>query len=406
VRLAVIASLFLALAAPARADRIHISAGFAFELPDLGAPWELEDNGVYATASWGERTPELRLFLFAASHDDSLDHAQRELASELETIGAELDGKPTPFTVLSAKPEKIADAQAIVGEIDWGGTKLAYALVQRDKRIAILIAAPRDGIYERGRSNFRATLRALEPTPAGAISRDVLPSLPPLAAVREVTATSTYADKRGMYAPWRTLVYDQTNDATGTIVPTTAWCEGKPDAGIGETLTIRLARPTPISRIRIAAGVWLTPQLFDSNNHITALEVALDGKTVKVAPPGKREWTAVAVGAPVSTIAIRIAAVDRGKMNDSCLSAIVLERDGEVVVPVRGIDGAALDELPRALAKLLHDHPVKRVPKDDHPLSIRPGDPATIVVESPGEHTTRWNMQWKAGAWHLLSVDR
>src|SRR5689334_7046092 len=117
----------------------------------------------------------------------------------------------------------------------------------------------------------------VRPTAPAPASRTELPKLPEVIAVREVTATSTFADKsrRDAYAAWRVLVYEQEADQSASVsIPATAWCEGKPDEGVGEAITIALAAPARLDAIRIAAGVWKTPKLFTTNNQIAALEVA------------------------------------------------------------------------------------------------------------------------------------
>src|SRR3954462_5640144 len=86
-----------------------------------------------------------------------------------------------------------------------------------------------------------------------------------------VTATSTYDDKKhDGYAAWRTVAYELhgPGDPTHEPMPWPAWCEATSDAGIGETLTITFAEPTRIERVKIAAGVWRTKQLFAANNQI------------------------------------------------------------------------------------------------------------------------------------------
>jgi hypothetical protein len=358
----------LAVTAPAaRADQLRHPAGFTFTLPEIGTSWEQQRNDDFVTLSEGADTlPELTIFVFAASTHPGplpkLDELKASLEGELaaydSAIDAALLGIKTvkPFKVLDAKPEKVGDAQALVGQATLHGLKAGFAIVQRNGRSLVLVGVPKDGVFDRGMSSFRAVVRGLEPLAATAPGRDVVPNLPQLVGIREVTASSTFKDKRDLYAPWRTLSYEQVDDKTGAraphYVPKTAWCEGKADEGLGETLTIHLAVPTKLDQIRVATGVWLSQRFFDTNNQITALDVTVDGKVTTVKPPAQREWTSIAVDRPVSTITMKIAAVHKGKMNDSCLSAIELVRGGEALIPMLGFDGPAADELPRALAKL------------------------------------------------------
>jgi hypothetical protein len=285
-----------------------------------------------------------------------------------------------------------------------------------------------------------------------------LPKLPDLIAIRDITATSTFADKKGMYAAWRTVGYDGVLDAkTQVYLPTTAWCEGKPDEGIGEGVTLTFAAPTRIDEISIAAGVWKSEQLFASNNRITSLDLVVDGKATTVHPAATREWLDVPIGREVSTISIKIAAVTKGKMNDSCLSGISLVRKSGDYATVIGVDAHAIAELPRVITKLnqtlgandlagldkLVDFPftlykvkhasVKSLevacrrqeaagtfdsatPTCPAPLSMRPGDdrvafvsspePATVEIAFPGQRDVQdvWRLRWHDGAWHLSAI--
>jgi hypothetical protein len=190
---------------------------------------------------------------------------------------------------------------------------------------------------------------------AGRASADTpFPDLPKdVVLVKDVTATSTYADKHDAYAAWRALAYETHGGGMdgSPVVLWSAWCEGKPDEGVGEALTIRLAAPTKLDQIKIAAGVWRTDKLFRANNQITALEVTLDGKPQTVKPKGKT-WTAVKVGRAVSTIVVKLTGVKKGKMNDSCIAGIDLVRASDSLPIVIGVDAKAWAALPGAIRAL------------------------------------------------------
>ncbi|MGE0399070.1 MAG: hypothetical protein AB7T06_20335 [Kofleriaceae bacterium] len=182
-----------------------------------------------------------------------------------------------------------------------------------------------------------------------------LPKLGPFAAIKEITASSTFVDKskRDLYGAWRVLEYELTDPMAG--VPRTAWCEGKPDEGIGEGITITFLAPTKLRQIDIAAGVWLTEKLYKANNRITSLAISIDGSAPKkVAPPAEHgEWLEVPIGKAVTTIKIAIDAVTKGKMNDSCISAVSLMGDGDLALEaVRGLDAKAVAALPAAYAAI------------------------------------------------------
>jgi hypothetical protein len=445
MRLWIAALAVIGAATPARADQIRHPAGFKFKLPDIGTPWEQDKRSeLIIVNDASDKVPELHVVIFPVSNPRlGLEEIKRNLDGELSNWDTYVEKtlieteKVRPFKVLDAKPEQIADAQALVGHATMGGLKAGFAIVQRKGAALILIGVPKGGIYERGMRTFMAIVHGLQPLGPNDISRDLLPSLPGLAGIRDVTATSTYDDKRNHYDVRRVVAYDALEDKTpgqeGKFVPRTGWCEGKPDEGIGETVTIQLAAPTRLDEIRIAAGVWRTQKLFESNNRITSLDVLLDGKKTTIAPPAKREWTSVAVGASVSTIVLRIAAVAKGKMNDSCLTAIELVRDGETLTPLLGVDGAAAESLPRALATLqtaldkksgleplldktmaarcakekFRCYPARVDPNDYRPALVDGNKPGIVEVTFPShtEQVDVWRLQWQGGAWRLQAVD-
>jgi len=405
----VLGLLVVGAAGPARADQIRHPSGFTFALPDVGESWEQEPrDSLYVVSVGGDADPELQVFVFpppdttVREHNRertlTLDEMKQSLASEAKQAGVRpSDEKLKTLVVVDGRKEHIADAEAMIGQVKVNGQKAGYAIVQRGDRFIVLIGVPRSGIYERGMSNFRAVVHGLERAggSAGSVSRDVLPNLPGVVGIRDVGATSTYRDRKDRYAAWRTVVYEQVNGG-GQQVPRTAWCEGKPDEGVGETVTIRLAAPTRLDQIRIAAGVWLNQKLFAENNRITALDVTVDGKTTRVAPPSGRDWASVDVGRSVSTIAVKIAAVKKGKMNDSCLSGIDLVSGGRSLVALLGVDGAAAAALPGALAKLQQELAADGPPASleallDFPFSVR--DSGSVSAGAPPAVKVR---SWKA----------
>jgi hypothetical protein len=365
--------------AVAHADQIKHPAGFTFELPKIGAAWEQEPRGdLIAVSDESTTLPELQIFVFPAKKEGSLAEIEGRLASELARPGVSLAGDPVKTIKLGqAAGETIADASARLGTATLNGEQAVFAIVQRKGKSLVLVGVPRPGIFERGAANFRAVVHGLQAarsatadrapptaippqatpraTPPAAARTD-LPRLPRVIGIRDVTASSTFADRsrKDLYGAWRTVAFaQQFDEAADLYVPVTAWCEGKPDEGVGETVTITLAAATRIDAIKIAAGVWKSAKLFAANNQITALEVTLDGKTTRVVPAAARTWLEVPIGRPVTTLAIKIAEVKKGKMNDSCLSGIELVQGGEAMSPLTGLDSAAAaTDLPRALAAL------------------------------------------------------
>ena len=189
-----------------------------------------------------------------------------------------------------------------------------------------------------------------------------------LVAVKEVTATSTYAAKKGdkvkdRYAPWRVLAPKQdpkypADPCGGGGGPgyLTAWCEGKPDEGIGEGVTITLADPMVVDSVYLGPGVW-HPKWWKDNNQPTQLEVgASDGRkwTVDV-PAADAEnaeygdpWQGVSQdigGKPIASLTVKIAAVKKGKMNDSCITLMYVAAGETGFLPAIGMSAEAVKAL-------------------------------------------------------------
>lgn len=471
VAIAIIVACTTAHPAKAHADEIKHPSGFAFALPKLGKAWTQETKGnLIVVEDDSDTLPELQIFVFPVKHEGELAEILKQLPSEIVRPGVERLGTAVKSAKLTGTTSKqtIADANAVTGELILDSSdRAAFAVVQRSGHTLILLAIPKDGIYERGVSNFRTVLQGLKrsdpgvkvtPSSSAPSAISSLPKLPDLIAIRDITATSTFADKRGMYAAWRTVGYDAVLDKkTQVYLPTTAWCEGKPDEGIGESVTITFASPTRLDEIGIAAGVWRSAQLFTSNNRITSLDVIVDGKATTVHPATTREWLDVPIGREVSTISIKLGAVTKGKMNDSCLSGISLTRKTGDYATVIGVDAPAVAELPRAIAKLeqtlgagdligldkLVDYPftlykakhssLKSLEAACHrqeaarahdsaeptcpaPLAIRPGDdraafvsspePGTIDIAFPSQRDVQdvWRLRWHDAAWQLTSI--
>jgi len=357
----------------ARADHIRHPSGFTFALPDIGRSWEQEIKGdVIIVNDESDKLPELQVFVLAPRKEGTLEQIAARLGEELARpeVATFAGERIKKVTVTSAKPEAIADAGALVGTATANDDKAVFAIVQRKGRSVILVGIPKEGIFERGASNFRAIVHGLRaaggetarptaapaPPPSRSAPAGALPKLPVVLAARDVTATSTFADPRrpDAYAPWRVIRYGKAvaADEPHDLVPSTAWCEGKPDEGVGEGISIVMAAPTRLDALKIAAGVWKSARLFAGNNQIASLEVSLDGKATTVKVPAERSWVEVPVRASVTTIGLKIATVRKGRMNDSCLSAVDLVRGGEAAVVLLGVDAPAADELPRALARL------------------------------------------------------
>jgi hypothetical protein len=112
----------------------------------------------------------------------------------------------------------------------------------------------------------------------------------------------------------------------------TAWCEGVPGDGVGQTLTLTLDRPRPVTRIGLVNGLARSRELYDKNGRVTRLEVAVDGgrPTVFSVPDEflAREMCFLRLpprSSPLSELTLTIREVQPGsRYRDTCLSEIVL----------------------------------------------------------------------------------
>lgn len=244
------------------------------------------------------------------------------------------------------------DAAGAIAMLEW----LAGSSAAQAARCLTKAAVDRDLTSVRGDAKVRSLLAAAAAKAAAALSSDekLLPPMPPL--IKEVRASATAADAKGAtrYAAQNALFYRADGGpirGEDETAYTSRWCVSKPDGGIGESLQFTLASPSPIEKLRIAAGVWESAALFQRHNRVSRLEVVIDGQPPQsVAVPSGRRYAEVSLGkAPITTVTIRIAAVERGKENLSCLSAVQLYRDN---LPEDALDVSSdptLSELPGAL---------------------------------------------------------
>lgn len=224
--------------------------------------------------------------------------------------------------------------------------------------VRCLIKAAVDGDLAalRGDPKVQAVLAAAASRSAATEDKDN-PILPPLPLfVKEVRASSAQIDKAdaNRYAARNAVFYQTKGRDREDPLYETAWCEGKADEGIGESLTLSLALPGKLQKLSIAAGVWQSDSAWKSNNRITRLEVIVDGKPpVPLTVPAGRRHAELQLGAEkVSSIEIRIAAVDKGRDNNSCLSAVRLYRDDFEHGLLDVARYPKLNELPAALTAI------------------------------------------------------
>jgi hypothetical protein len=160
-----------------------------------------------------------------------------------------------------------------------------------------------------------------------------------------VSASSTLKGKKDKYAAWRVFDNDAVeaggsdmSSATGTYY-TTAWCEGKKDEGIGESLELA-GDDLSFTTITIAAGFWKSEALWAKNNRPTKLTITVTGhddqeRTFDLDVPSDMEEAELNPGELVDAqdIKIAFAAVDKGKVNDTCISDVMISKGDTTLRP-------------------------------------------------------------------------
>jgi tetratricopeptide (TPR) repeat protein len=245
------------------------------------------------------------------------------------------------------------DRAGAIAMLEW----LAQSASAQAARCLTKAAVDRDLTVVRGDPKVQGLIAAAAAKMAAAAPTDdkLLPPMPPV--VREVRASSTASDKKNpaRYAAKNALFYTVKGGRKGYESDATPYssrfCVEKADGGVGESLTFTLSSPSPIDKLRIAAGAWESAALFARHNRITRLDLSVDGKPAQaVTVPAGRSYAEFLPGKdPAKSVEIRIAAVEKGADNLSCLSAVQLYRDNLPEEPLDAAADPALGELFGAL---------------------------------------------------------
>lgn len=152
----------------------------------------------------------------------------------------------------------------------------------------------------------------------------------------EVVASSTAKGKADKFAAWRVL-----DGSTAT-----AWCEGKDDEGLDETITLRLSQPVKVAQLNMFIGLNGAEKEWKENNRLSKLGVQL-------AESSSGALTSLSKGAPIVSaydtmvrldlkpartmqmIELSVAGVTRGdklKKNDTCIAEIALMGEGNETI--------------------------------------------------------------------------
>ena len=284
--------------------------------------------------------------------------------------------------------------------------------------------------------------------------------LPPALAIAdkvvavEAVASSTATAKGDKFAAWRAL-----DGSTGS-----AWCEGKADEGVDETLTLTLAEPIKVTRIDLFVGLNGSAKEYEENNRISKV-------SARTAPAIGAPLVQLAKAAPITTkfdtivkldlktprtvqvLELGLAGVTRGSKlaaNTTCIAEVSLASDkGEAVDFLFGIPADAMPQLApavnvlrtavancddKALAYLV-SYPfeyrieaeeasrtvkhkdvksfVKACKKSGIPplpveldtAELKSGGLGRVSMEPSGGDLTRVEMRWVDGSWRLASIE-
>jgi hypothetical protein len=213
------------------------------------------------------------------------------------------------------------------------------------------------------------------------------------------------------------------------------WC-AKKGTGVGESLTLTLSAPTALG------GLDVTARPVKKANAITQLTVALDGGAATTIAVDKKGRAHVAIGKPVTSIQIGIAAAKKGKKGASCLTASLdggpflvvsdpkaaaaFATDGpKIEAALTQCDATTLadavafpfvdtsrtegehDETSttyKDAAQMVADH--CQLSLQDPDCSADGLDSATCEPPETGGDHVYWTFAWKDGHWKAASVDR
>lgn len=270
----------------------------------------------------------------------------------------------------------------------------------------------------------------------------------------EVAASSTAKGKRDKFAAWRAV-----DGSTGT-----AWCEGKDDEGLDETLTLTLAEPLLVTRIDLYVGQHGSARAYKENNRPSKLFAQTASKTgepmvlLAKAVPMVSDYDKLVkldlkTPRTVQVLELGLAGVTRGdklKANQTCITDVsVVGEKGEVINFAYGMPVDAMKSLPAALSGLRaavaacddkalaaavkfplqhrvaaeeDSHTVKlknvkalakackagdfpKIPDSADRAGISPAGPGRVSLETDSDTVIRMEMVWNKGAWQLVSLE-
>ncbi len=361
---------------PAFADDLVAKNGVEWGLPP-GDGWSARYTDVsphqVQIADELPADPRRALFLveLQPQTDGTFAQVETALATELARDGVTFGGEKVASFAITTKATKTATADATnssniarqvvvhAGAATINGRPARYAIAHvpggRSKASTVLVGMVKPGVtadVEKASWEWFDSVvkRAVYPKSPAEQAKDnpkkqqgaYAPKVDYFVGVGDGQASSSLSEKAGGAPAWRTALFDVEDPLVP--VPKTAWCEGKPDEGIGESLTLDFTRQQHIGKLLIAAGRWETPEKFAASNKVTRVVVSYGDKTKTVELPPERRWAKVDIGWGYSAITIKIDQVRKGKVNDSCISGVMFESQGRLSV-LHGSDADALNAL-------------------------------------------------------------
>jgi hypothetical protein len=118
-----------------------------------------------------------------------------------------------------------------------------------------------------------ATSATAAPKKLGSCEQDMGCSFAPVPSdLIKISASSTLADKRNRYAV--TSLLDESE--------ATAWCEGKKDDGVGETITVEFEKPVEVELILVTPFYAKSFATAEKNNRVKRMTLTLDGDELEI----------------------------------------------------------------------------------------------------------------------------
>ncbi len=270
----------------------------------------------------------------------------------------------------------------------------------------------------------------------------------------EVVASSTAKGKHDRFAAWRAV-----DGSTGT-----AWCEGKDDEGLDETLRLTLAEPILVTRIDLYVGRHGSAKEYQAHNRPSKLFAQTASKSgepmvmLAKAVPMVSEFDRLVkldlkTPRTLQVLEVGLAGVARGddaRQNQTCLTEISVVGDkGEIIHFAYGMPLDAMKSVPaavialreavaacdevalasfvkfplshriaaeedsrtvklknaKALVKACKAGAFPRIPPEADEPGIDPAGAGRVRLETDSSTVMRMDLAWNKGAWRLVSIE-